>query len=198
MTVSFALFRKAVRDPGFRTVVGGKPSSPPITPIGTFRKAICTYHRFGKTAAFSGIALKSTYWRTNPRGKSLARNYRDSLAMYFALDARDGRRSYDVGVREQIIVSGQALTVYMDALVYDRADHGARVALWDVPQPSAHEAAVMAWPVMAALEAAVGLQRAHSVAFWHLRTGTVIEVDNLTAKVEAADAADAVLRAAGV
>jgi hypothetical protein len=196
--VSFALFRRAVREPGYRTVPGSGPSSPPITPIGTFRKAICSYHQSGQQAALDGILLKADYWRRDPRGKSLARNYRSSLETYFKLDAADGRPTYDVGVKQPVTVSGEILTVYMDALVYRLASHSARIALWDVPQPSAVEAAVMASPVIDALEKAVGEDRAQSVAFWHLRSGTVIEVDSATARAKAALAADAVGRAAGV
>jgi hypothetical protein len=186
MTVSFSLFRRAVREPSYRTVPGATPTSTPITPIGTFRKAICCYHTDGRQPAIDGIALTSDYWRKDPRGKSVARNYRNSLDTYFRLDAADGRPTYDVGVREQVMVSGQPLGVYIDALVYRATAHTARIALWDVPLPSAEQAAVVAAPVMEALEHAVGSDRAHSVAFWHLRTGAVIEVDLAIADVQRA------------
>ena len=198
MTVSFSLFRRAVREPSYRTVPGATPTSPPITPIGTFRKAIGRYHVHGRQTALDGIALTADYWRVDPRGKSVARNYRESLETYFRLDAVDGRAVYDVGIRDQVIVSGQALGMYIDALVYRVAAHTARIALWDVPQPSLDQAAVVAAPVMETLENAVGADRAHSVAFWHLRTGVVIEIDRATANAQASRAAEAVRRAAGV
>jgi hypothetical protein len=197
MTVPFGVFRKAVREPSFRAVPGS-PTNSPIVPIGTFRRAICTYHQSGRAAALAGISLPSPYWRADPRGKSLANNYRRSLDTYIALDIADGRPSYDVGVKRAATIAGEVLNVYMDALVYDAAEHTARLALWDVPQPAATEAAVMASPVIAALEKEVGEDRAHSVAFWHLRSGTVIEVSADDAHAQAGRAADAVRRAAGV
>jgi hypothetical protein len=197
MVVPFGLFRKAVREPAFRTVPGPATNAP-IVPIGTFRKAICTYHQSGRAAAIAGISLPSSYWRTDPRGKTLAENYRRSLDTYIELDIADGRRSYDVGVKQPITISGEVLNVYMDALVYAVAEHTARIALWDVPQPSATEAAVMASPIVTALEEEVGEERAHSVAFWHLRSATVIEISANDAHTQAARAADAIRRAAGV
>ncbi len=197
MAVSFGLFRKAVREPGFRTVPG-PATNVPIVPIGTFRRAICTYHQSGRAAAIGGISLPSSYWRTDPRGKTLAENYRRSLDTYIALDLADGRPSYDVGVRQPATIAGEVLNVYMDALVYAVAEHTARIALWDVPRPSATEAAVMASPIITALEKEVGELRAHRVAFWHLRSGTVIEVSAADAHAQAGAAADAVRRAAGV
>ncbi len=197
MAVPFSLFRKAVREPGYRTVPGPASNSP-IVPIGTFRKAICTYHRAGRAAAIAGISLPSAYWRTDPRGKTLAENYRRSLDTYVALDLADGRPSYDVGVKQPARIDGEVLNIYMDALVYAVAEHTARIALWDVPQPSATEAAVMASPIVTALEREVGEERAHSVAFWHLRSGMVIEVSAADAYAQAGAAADAVRRAAGL
>jgi len=197
MAVSFGVFRRAVREPGFRTVPGPATSSP-IVPIGTFRRAICTYHQSGRAAAIAGLSLPSAYWRTDPRGKTLAANYRRSLDTYISLDVADGRRTYDVGVKEPVTISGEVLNVYMDALVYAAAAHTARIALWDVPQPSPTEAEVMASPIISALEKEVGDERAHSVAFWHLRSGKVIEVSAADAHAQAAAAADAIRRAAGV
>ena len=196
MAVPFSLFRRAVREPGFR-LVPGPATSAPIVPIGTFRKAICTYHLSGRAAAIAGISLPSSYWRTNSRGKTLAKNYRRSLDTYFALDFADGRPSYDVGVRQSARIGTEVLNVYIDALVYAVAEHTARIALWDVPQPSVSEAAIMASPIAIALEKEVGEARAHSVAFWHLRSGTVIEVSAADAHAQAGAAADAIQRAAG-
>ena len=197
MAVPFSLFRKAVREPSFR-MVPGPVANVPIVPIGTFRKAICTYHLSGRDAAIAGISLPSAYWRTNARGKTLAENYRRSLDTYIALDLADGRPSYDVGVKQRARIDREVLNVYIDALVYAMAEHTARVALWDVPQPSATEAAVMASPIVIALESEVGEARAHSVAFWHLRSGTVVEVSTAHAHAQAGAAADAVRRAAGI
>jgi hypothetical protein len=149
-------------------------------------------------AALGGISLPADYSRTNARGKTLARNYQSSLEEYIMLDVADGRQFYDAGVRQPVVVAGETLNVYMDALVYKLLDHTARIALWDVPRPSVDEASVMASPVIDALELAVGEERAHSVAFWHLRSGTVIEIDSDSAHAKAAVAADAVRRAAGV
>jgi hypothetical protein len=195
--VSFGLFRRAVREPTYRTVPSTGPTSPPITPILTFRKAICTYHRAGRQTALDEISLPSPYWRTNPRGKTLARNYRESLETYFSLDVADGRRTYDVGVKQSLAIAGEVLSIYMDALVYATTAHTARIALWDVPMPSRYEASVMALPIIEALQAAVGDERARSVAFWHLRSATIIEVGRAEALSRAADASDAVRRAAG-
>ena len=197
MPVPFGLFRKAVREPTFRTRPG-PPGSSPIVPIGTFRRAICTYHQSGRAVALAGISLPSSYWRTDPRGKTLAANYRRSLDTYMTLDAADGRPVYDVGVKQPVTISGEILNIYIDALVYRVVQHTARIALWDVPQPTAAEAAVMASPIVTALEKEVGDDRAHSVAFWHLRSGTVVEVSSTEAHAQAAAAADAVRRAAGV
>ena len=196
MPVPFGLFRKAVREPTFRTRPG-PPGSSPIVPIGTFRRAICTYHQSGRAVALAGISLPSSYWRTDPRGKTLAANYRRSLDTYMTLDAADVRPVYDVGVKQPVTISGEILT-HIDALVYRVVQHTARIALWDVPQPTAAEAAVMASPIVTALEKEVGDDRAHSVAFWHLRSGTVVEVSSTEAHAQAAAAADAVRRAADV
>lgn len=196
--VSFGVFRRAVLDRGYRTIRGDPRGPVPVTPITTFRKAICTFHQLGADAARAGIALTSDYWRTNARGKTLARNYTDSLDRYFALDAADGRGSYDAGVKQAVSIAGQTLSVYIDALVYHGAQHTARVVLWDVPIPSEVEAATMAAPIIEALEAAVGEDRAHSVEFWHLRSGKVFVIGRGMAQARAADAADAVRRAAGL
>jgi hypothetical protein len=67
-----------------------------------------------------------------------------------------------------------------------------------VPIPSEEEAATMAAPIIEALEAAVGEDRAHSVEFWHLRSGKVFVMGKAMAQARAADAADAVKRAAGL
>jgi hypothetical protein len=196
--VSFGVFRRAVRDRGYRTVIGGPRGPVPVTPIATFRKAICNFHQLGADAARAGVSLTSDYWRTNARGKTLARNYADSLDRYFALDAADGRASYDAGVRQAVNIAGETLNVYIDALVYHGAQHTARVVLWDVPIPSEEEAATMAAPIIEALEAAVGEDRTHSVEFWHLRSGKVFVMGKAMAQARAADAADAVKRAAGL
>jgi hypothetical protein len=195
--VSFGVFRLAVRDRGFRTDPGAAPSAPPIVPVLTFRKAISTYHQSGRQAAIDGISLPSSYWRTDPRGKTLAQNYRRSLDTYMSLDAADGRPTYDVGVKQQVRISGEVLNVHMDALVYAAGAHTARIALWDVPEPSREQAAIMGSPIITALENEVGVVRAHSVAFWHLRSGTVIEISASDARARAGAAADAVRRAAG-
>jgi hypothetical protein len=196
MTVSFGLFRQAVRDPGYRTVAGGAKSVA-ITPIGTFRKAICTYHQAGRQAALDGISLPSRYWRTDPRGKTLAGNYRSSLETYFKLDTAEPGRAYDAGIRRPVAIGGEILNVYIDALVYAPAGHAARIALWDVPVPDSREASIMASPIIEALREAVGEERARSVAFWHLRSATLIRVEAETALAQAFRAADAVRRAAG-
>ena len=194
--VSFGVFRLAVRDPGFRTVPGA-PSSGGPNPIKTFRKAVCTYHQTGRQAAIDGISLPSSYWRADARGKTLAQNYRRSLDTYMSLDVADGRRTYDAGVKQPVAMGGEILSVYMDALVYSGAAHTARIALWDVPEPSRGQAEIMASPIITALEKEVGEDRAHSVSFWHLRSGTVIEVSASDAWAKAVAAADAVRRAAG-
>lgn len=195
--VSFGLFRRAVRDPGYRVAPGGPKGPVPVTPIATFRKAVCTFHQLGADAARSGISLKADYWRKNARGKTVARIYGESLERYFALDATDGRASYDAGVRQAVPIGGETLNVYIDALVYRGARHTARIVLWDVPIPSEEEAATMAAPLMQALETAVGKDRAHSVEFWHLRSGKVFTIRKAMAQARAADAADALRRAAG-
>lgn len=195
--VAFGLFRRAVRDPGYRTNLNAPPGSVPVTPNSTFRRAICTYHDVDADAARAGIRLTADYWTKVPRGKTLARNYRQSLERYFTLDAADGRASYDTGVKQPITIAGEEMTVYIDALVTRGAQHTARVVLWDVPLPSEIEAATMGAPVMQALEAAVGEDRAHSVEFWHLRSGTVLALDKPMAHGRAGAAADAVRRAAG-
>lgn len=196
--VSFGIFRRAVRDRGYRTVPGGPKGPPPVTPIGTFRKAICNFHNQGADAARGGVSLKADYWRKDARGKTLARNYGESLERYIKLDAADGRGSYDVGVKQTVVVGGEPLSVYIDALVYRGAQHTARVALWDVPIPTETEAATMAAPIIEALATAVGDDRAHSVEFWHLRSGKVFAIDKAMARAQAPDAADAVRRAAGI
>jgi hypothetical protein len=56
----------------------------------------------------------------------------------------------------------------------------------------------MASPIITALEKEVGEDRAHSVAFWHLRSATVIEVSASDARAKAVAAVDAVRRAAAV
>lgn len=196
--ISFGLFRRAVRDPNYRTTRGAPNGPVPVTPNSTFRKAICNYHDIDADAARSGISLTADYWRNNARGKTLARNYRDSLERYFALDAADGRASYDAGVKQAVTIDGQQMNVYIDALVYRGAQHTARVVLWDVPMPTEEEAATMAAPVMKALEAAVGEDRAFSIEFWHLRSGKVFVIGKVMAQARASAAADAVRRAAGI
>jgi hypothetical protein len=195
--VPFGVFRLAVRDPRFRTVPGGPASGGP-NPIRTFRKAVCTYHQAGRRAAINGISLPSPYWRTDARGKTLAKNYRLSLDTYMSLDVADGRRTYDTGVNQPVAVAGEILSIYVDALVYSGTAHTARIALWDVPEPSRRQAEIMASPIITALEEEVGQGRAHSVVFWHLRSATVIEVSASAARAKAGAAADAVRRAAGV
>jgi len=195
--VSFGVFRMAVREPGFRAVPSAASTGGP-NPIQTFRKAICTYHQSGRQAAIDGISLPSPYWRSDARGKTLAQNYRRSLDTYMSLDGADGRQAYDTGVNQRLAVGGEILSIYMDALVYSGTAHTARLALWDVPQPSRAQAEIMASPIITALENDVGQDRAHSVAFWHLRSATVIEVSASDARAKAVAAADAVRRAAGV
>ena len=95
-------------------------------------------------------------------------------------------------------IDGEQINVYIDALVYRGAQHTARVVLWDVPVPTEEEAATMAAPVMQALEAAVGEDRAYSIEFWHLRSGKVFVTDKVMAQARAGAAADAVRRAAGI
>ena len=197
MPVPFGLFRKAVREPTFRTRPG-PPGSSPIVPIGTFRRAICTYHQSGRAVALAGISLPSSYWRADPRGKTLAANYRRSLDTYMTLDAAERLSGLRRRVKQPVTISGEILNIYIDALVYRVVQHTARIALWDIPQPTAAEAAVMASAIVTALEKEVGDDRAHSVAFWHLRSGTVVEVSSTEAHAQAAAAADAVRRAAGV
>jgi hypothetical protein len=196
--VSFGLFRLAVRDKSYRAAPDGPSGPPPITPITTFRKAICNFHHSGRDAARGGISLTADYWRNDARGKTLARNYGLSLERYFSLDAADGRASYDAGVREAVTIASEMLGVYIDALVYHGTQHTARIALWDVPVPTDDEAATMAAPVMEVLKAAVGEDRAHSVELWHLRTGKIFTIDKAAAQAKAPDAADALRRAAGV
>ncbi|MGO9762688.1 MAG: hypothetical protein ACLP1Q_15645 [Solirubrobacteraceae bacterium] len=196
MSVSFGLFRLAVRDLSYRPKPPGQ-SSAPVTPIMTFRKAICTYHDEGQQAALDGISLTSDYWTTNPRGKTLADNYYTSFGRYVALDALDPRQTYDTGVRCDLKIAGEVLKLYVDALVYDTQGHTARIALWDVPLPSEQQASVMAAPVAQMLLDAVGEERARSVALWHLRSGRVLEVDVGVALGHIAEAAAAVRRVSG-
>jgi hypothetical protein len=73
-----------------------------------------------------------------------------------SLDAADGRRTYDAGVRRPMAIGAEILSIYIDALVYSGAAHTARIALWDVPEPSRAQAAIMASPIITALETQVG------------------------------------------
>ena len=198
MSVSFGTFRMAVRDPQFRT----DPSATgnvAFAPVSTFRKAVRVYHQEeSRQAARAAVSLSSPYWTENPRGITLANNYRASLERYFELDGRDGRHSFDVGVRPTVDVEGIDLNLYIDALVYDLFGHAARICLWDRALPTEQQAAVMAAPVALGLRQTVGDDRAREVAFWHLRTGLVLPVPVAAALTELPTAADAVARAAGI
>jgi hypothetical protein len=197
MSVSFGTFRAAVRDPQFRTDPNGTASAP-IAPVSTFRKAVCVYHQEGSTeAALNALSLPSPYWRENPRGRTLATNYRASLDRYFELDRADGRRFFDVGVHPTLDIDGVALNLYIDVLVYDLFGHAARICLWDLSIPTEEQAAVMAAPVALGLRQIVGEDRAREIAFWHLRSGIVLPVSVADALTELPAAADAVARAAG-
>jgi hypothetical protein len=197
VSVSFGTFRAAVRDPQFRTDPDA-PGNRAFAPVSTFRKAVCEYHRQGsRQAARGAVSLTSPYWTQNPRGRTLARNYGASLDRYFELDAADGRRYFDVGIRPKVDVGGVELSLYIDALVYDLFGHAARLCLWDLALPTEEQAAVMAAPVTVALQQIVGEERAREVTFWHLRTGLVLPVQARTALRELPAARDAAARAAG-
>jgi hypothetical protein len=197
MSVSFGLFRKAVREPEYRLKPGGSNSrGGAVTPIGTFRRAIRVYHDKGEQAALAGISLTSDYYTRDPRGKTLADNYRDSFARYIALDAADGRSAYTAGLKQDVELAGEILGLTIDALVYGARGHTARVALWDLSLPSEAEATVIAAPLARALVEAVGEERAHSVALWHLRSGKVLELPVASAMARIGDAEEAVGRVA--
>ncbi len=195
MSVSFGLFRKAVREPAYR-LKPGSGGSGAVTPIGTFRRAIRVYHQSGEPAALAGISLTSDYYTKEGRGKTLADNYRASFSRYIALDAADGRSAYAAGLKQDVELAGETLSLTTDALVYGPRGHTARVALWDLSLPSEAEAAVIAAPLARALVQAVGEERAYSVALWHLRSGKVLEVPVSSALMRIGDAEEAVARVA--
>jgi hypothetical protein len=194
VSVSFGLFRLAVREPDYRPSSG--QASKAVAPIETFRKAIRTYHDEGEQAARDGIALTSTYWTINPRGKTLADNYHASFDRYVALDGGDARQVYDTGVKQDMKIADEILKLYVDVLAYDLRGHTARIALWDVSLPSEEQAGVIAAPVAQLLVNAVGADRARSVALWHLRTGKVLEIGVNVALAQTAEAEAAVRRVA--
>lgn len=195
MSVSFGLFRKAVREPEYRLKPGGGDSAA-VTPIGTFRRAIRVYHQSGEAAALAGISLTADYYTKAGRGKTLADNYRASFSRYSTLDAADGRNVYSAGLKKDVKLADETLGLTIDALVYGPHGHTARVALWDLSLPSEEEAAVIAAPLARALVEAVGEERAFSVALWHLRTGKVLELPVSGALARLGDAERAVLRVA--
>jgi hypothetical protein len=197
VSVAFGTFRVAVRDPQFRTDPNATRNVA-FAPVSTFRKAVRVYHQEGsRQAALGAISLASPYWTENPRGITLANNYRASLDRYFELDSADGRRYFDVGARPTVDVGGIDLNLYIDTLVYDLFGHYARICLWDLALPSEQQAAVMAAPVALGLQQIVGDDRAQEVAFWHLRTGRILPVTVASALSELPAAAEAVGRAAG-
>lgn len=193
MSVSFGIFRRAVREPTFRNEPGG---SPPITPISTFRKAVRVYHREGVDRALASPTLTSPHWRLPGRGRTLANNYRDCLQRYIALDALDARTFVDAGITETVVLGNDEVNVVLDVILLNRTGHVGRVLLWDTSILDRRLAQITAAPALLALQQLVGESRAQTIEIWHLRSGTQFEFTAHEALAELPEAVAAVQRVA--
>ena len=96
LMISFGLFRRAVETRATGRLPGAERTGPCHTELDVPQGDLQVPRR-RRGRRWSGISLTADYWRKNARGKTLARNYRESLERYFVLDAADGRAATTQG-----------------------------------------------------------------------------------------------------
>lgn len=173
--LTFGIYRKGVREPGFTlSSTVDSPSFP--TPMAIAAAAVARYHREGEIEALRKLHRSfadSSYW--GPSGSPQARGWASAIVAgferYVDLAARDGRDAFAVDLKRDIAIGAHTVAVHVDAVLLDGDGYVGRIALWDTAEITAKLAVRYAVPAFLALEEELGEGRVAGVQVWHLRTG---------------------------
>lgn len=173
--LTFGIYRKGVREPGFTlSSTVGYPSFP--TPMAIAAAAVARYHREGQTHARRRLRrafADSSYW--GPSGSPQARGWASAIVAsferYVDLAARDGRDAFAVDLKRDVALGAHIVGVHIDAVLLDEEGYVGRIALWDRAALTSELGVQYAVPAFLALEQDLGEGRVAGVQVWHLRSG---------------------------
>jgi len=173
--LTFGIYRKGVREPGFTlSSTVGSPSFP--TPMAMAAAAVARYHREGETEALRRLRRSfadSSYWGPSgtPQAQGWASGIVTSFERYAHLAERDGRDAFAIDLKRDVAVGAHIVGVHIDAVLFDDDGYVGRIALWDKAALTSELAVQYAVPAFLALEEELGEGRVVGIQVWHLRTG---------------------------
>jgi len=173
--LTFGIYRKGVREPGFTlSSTVGSLSFP--TPITMAAAAVTRYHREGQTEAMGRLRRSfsdSSYWGSSgsPQARGWASAIVTSFERYVHLAESDGRDAFAVALKRDVAIGAHVVGVHVDAVLLDDDGYAGRITLWDRAAITSELAVQYAVPAFLALEEELGEGRVVGIQVWHLRTG---------------------------
>ncbi len=196
--VTLAELKSASRDVSKRRSPPGTTTGFP-TPMPTAASGVRRLHREGSTRAtvvLNQAFDRSQHWGPNgpPQAKGWANSIRESFDTYVEMSGDDSRPVLGYTIDRNVQVGTHEVGVKIDVILLDDLGYVGRYLLWDIPVPSADEAALLAAPIVVALEEELGEGRVAGVEVWHLRTETPFYVSSDDALSRLGEAAAIVAR----
>lgn len=187
--ISFGTYRSGVREPTFRAAPGGTGQGFP-TPTSTQWATITRHHQQSPEVARDYMVnsfRNSDYWGSGgtPQSRGWAENTLRSYDTYALLTRDDTRPVVATGVRRELPLPPNSLTVRIDVILLDPRGYVPRVILWDSTELNEERTLLYAAPILVAAEEELGQGRVIEVELVHTRTAAL-------AVVPAADARAAV------
>lgn len=171
--VTLAEMKGAARDPTKRRAAPGQDPGFP-TPMPSASSAVRRLHREGParaTVVLNQSFDRSGHWGPNgpPQAKGWANAIRESFDTYVELSGHDDRPVLSHSINRNVEVGNHEVGVKLDVVLLDDEGYVGRYLLWDIPLPTLDEAALLAAPIVVAMQAELGADRVAGVEIWHLR-----------------------------
>jgi hypothetical protein len=184
--IRFSDYRTAVRDRSFR-VASGNPSQSFPTPASIQWATIKRHHQESPEVARTYMVSSfrnSSYWGSG--GTAQSRGWADSTLRsydtYSRLTANDARPVVATGVRQEIQLPPNSLSLQIDVILLDPRGYVPRTLLWDTNDLTEERAALYAAPILIAAEKELGEGRVVEIEVIHMRTGSLITVSAALAR----------------
>jgi len=177
----FSEARTAVRNPDARRRPADDNQGFP-TPFPMASKAIRVLHQSGSVAArdyLESTIESSTYWGSeseNKGARSWAGTIKKCMETYIEFSDTDIRPALGAPVSSTIEIAEFQLAMTIDVVLLDEGGYTARLPLWDKNLITEDIAAILATPMVLALERELGVERVTAVEIWHLRSRSTFAI----------------------
>lgn len=189
--ISFSDYRSGVRDGTFRVTPSGTGQGFP-TPTSIQWATITRHHQESPEVARDYMVSsfrRSSYWGPSgsPQSRGWAESTLRSYDAYALITRHDTRPVVATGVRNELQLPPNVLSVRIDVILLDPRGYVARIVLWDKSELTEERALLYAAPILVAAEEELGQGRVTSVELVHTRTASLLSVSAAEARAASGD-----------